>query len=99
METDIATVYWVKSINRDEVSTEQTRADESTSTAPAMMIHSIPQAVIFGAVGGALAVGVITLAALVLVVVVITNKKKRMKDGSAAVNGKNIQHCYDIMKP
>ena len=60
---------------------EQTRADETTSTtALVIMIYSIPQAVIFGVVGGALAVGVIILAALVLVVVVIKKKDKENEE-------------------
>ena len=85
------TVYWVKSIdiNGSDVSTHQTRADDSMSTTSATIsISSTPQAIIFGAVGGALAVGVIIVAAVLLAMVVV-RKGKRTRDEKAAENGKN----------
>ena len=85
------TSYWVKSIdiNGGDVSTHQTRADDSVSTTPATIsISSTPQAIIFGAVGGALAVGVTILAAVLLALVVV-RKGKRTRDEKAAENGKN----------
>ena len=91
LKMDIMTVYWVKSvdINGGDVSTHQTGADDSTSTPPATIsISSTPQAIIFGAVGGALAVGVIIVAAILLAMVVV-RKGKRTRDKKSVENGKN----------
>jgi hypothetical protein len=92
---DIMTAHWVKStdINGGDVSTHQTGADySSTSTAPATIsISSIPQAIIFGAVGGVLAVGVIIVATILLAMVIVRRKGKRARDKNAEENGKNTQ--------
>ena len=77
----------VKSIDRGDVSTQQTRADESISTAPEIIVSSIPQAAIFGAVGGALAVGVIIIVAIILIMVVIARNKTRDES-----KGKNTEY-------
>lgn len=91
LKMDIMTAHWVKSIdiNGGDVSTHQTGADDNMSTIPATIsISSIPQAIIFGAVGGALAVGVIIVAAILLAMVVV-RKGKRTRDEKAVENGKN----------
>lgn len=93
---DIMTAHWVKSadINGGGVSIHQTGADDSsnTSTTPATIsISSTPQAIIFGAVGGALAVGVIVVATILLVMVIVRRKGKRTRDTNAAEDGKNAQ--------
>lgn len=89
---DILTAHWVKStdVNGGDVSTHRTGADDrSTSTAPTMVsISSTPQVIIFGAVGGALAVGVIILATILFAMVVVRRKGKRTKDEKAAEHGK-----------
>ena len=91
---DILTAHWVKStdVNGGDVSTHQTRADNrSTSTTPATVsISSTPQVIIFGAVGGGLAVGVIILATVLFAMVVVRRKGKRTKDEKADKNGKKI---------
>lgn len=94
----------VKSIdvNGDDVSTHQTRTDNSTSTTtPAISVSPIPQAIIFGAVGGALAVGVIIVAAILWAMVVV-RKGKRTRDEKAVVNGKNTTRsiqCSETLYP
>ena len=89
---DILTAHWVKStdINGGDVSTHRTGADDrSMSTTPATVsISSTPQVIIFGAVGGALAVGVIILVTILFAMVVVRRKGKRTKDEKAAENGK-----------
>lgn len=92
---DIMTAHWVKSmdINGGSVSIHQTGADDSstTSTIPAtILISSTPQAIIFGAVGGALAVGVLVVATILLVMVIIRRKGKRTRDKNKAENGKKV---------
>lgn len=85
---DIMTANRVKSIdiNGDDVSTHQTRADDSTSTTPATIsISSIPQAIIFGAVGGALAVGVVIVATILLAMVVVRRKGKAGENGETVI--------------
>lgn len=89
---DILTAHWVKStdINGGDVSTHRAGADDrSMSTTPATVsISSTPQVIIFGAVGGALAVGVIILVTILFAMVVVRRKGKRTKDEKAAENGK-----------
>ena len=89
---DILTAHWVKStdVNGGDVSTHRTGADDrSTSTAQTTVsISSTPQVIIFGAVGGALAVGVIILATILFAMVVVKRKGKRTRDEKAAENGK-----------
>ena len=88
---DILTAHWVKStdINGGDVSTHRTGADDrSMSTTPATVSISSTQVIIFGAVGGALAVGVIILATILFAMVVVKRKGKRTRDEKAAENGK-----------
>ena len=89
------TAHWVKSmdINGGSVSTHQTGADDSstTGTTPAVIsISSTPQAIIFGAVGGTLAVGVLIVATILLVMVIIRRKGKKTRDKNEAENGKKV---------